>query len=126
MKAPTGHGTLDEYLNGCDCADCAYAHRFLRLAEKFDDSHNNTVRKFGTPKVNKSRPFPARDLVIRTGFTSCTEIAGLLGVSRQSVSHWLRNGACFTVWDADKYACKIGLHPVMVWGEKWLGEGDDA
>ncbi len=29
-----------------------------------------------------------------------------------------------TVWQADKWACRLGAHPLEVWGVAWLGAGE--
>lgn len=33
--------------------------------------------------------------------------------------YYYRQGRDLNVWAADRYACRIGLHPALVWGNDW-------
>lgn len=42
------------------------------------------------------------------------QIAGLLGVSRSTLYRW-RSGAKVDEYEADALACRVGLHPCLLW-----------
>lgn len=45
-----------------------------------------------------------------------------LGLERSRVQHWHRRGV--TDRNADESACKLGLHPMLVWPELWFADLD--
>ncbi len=47
--------------------------------------------------------------------TNAGIIAEVLGVSRTTVSGWRNKGRGLTIWQADKYAIKLGMHPQQIW-----------
>ena len=47
--------------------------------------------------------------------TNAGIIAEALGVSRTTVSTWRNKGRALTIWQADKYAIKLGMHPQEIW-----------
>ena len=47
-----------------------------------------------------------------------TAIAVLLGVSRRSIAVWRRRGD-LGLGLADRLACRLGLHPSLIWPEWW-------
>lgn len=57
--------------------------------------------------------------MIREGNNMDTEIAELLGISRQRLSLW-RSGTRISVWEADRLACHAcHEHPSTLWGDEW-------
>jgi hypothetical protein len=46
------------------------------------------------------------------------QMARRLNRDTQTVYHYRRTGR-LNVWAADRYACSIGLHPALVWGNDW-------
>lgn len=51
--------------------------------------------------------------------------ADLLGVSRGTIYGWLGKDFKFTIWQADRYACRIGEHPSVIWPDLyWQIEED--
>jgi hypothetical protein len=89
------------------------------LQLEYEEPTIDEKREFRTVRPSKSRPFPARDLVLAVGQPNTTILADMIGTSRGTVSKWLRTGVCFTIYEADRYAIKVGLHPALVWGERW-------
>lgn len=39
----------------------------------------------------------------------------LASVDTSLISRWRRQG--ITVWDADRWACRLGYHPIEIWGQ---------
>lgn len=48
-------------------------------------------------------------------------IAESLGCSRKLISTFRRNSN-INWYDADRYACRLGLHPMFIWGAAWIEE----
>lgn len=48
------------------------------------------------------------------------DIALEAGVSQRQVQRW-RRGALLRAYDADRIACRLGLHPCLLWSD-WYGE----
>ena len=48
-------------------------------------------------------------------------LAEIFGVSRATIVRWRNrpNESELNIYQADKYACRIGLHPANVW-ENWF------
>ena len=47
-------------------------------------------------------------------------LAEIFGVSRGTICRWRnRPNELLNIYQADKYACRIGLHPANVW-ENWF------
>lgn len=49
----------------------------------------------------------------------------LAGVERGTAWSWIRRG---TIEEsrADRVACRLGLHPAMLWGVEWLADVEPA
>ncbi len=47
--------------------------------------------------------------------TSAKLIAEVLGVSRITISQWRNKNRGLSIWQADKYAIKLGMHPQQIW-----------
>lgn len=47
--------------------------------------------------------------------TSHISIGEAFGLSRSTIYKWQQRKIMLSVWQADKYAIKIGLHPSEVW-----------
>ena len=54
--------------------------------------------------------------------TDVITIADTLGTGREAVYKWLSNNTRFDAWQADRFACRIGLHPANIWGDQWWDE----
>jgi hypothetical protein len=54
-------------------------------------------------------------LKLWTPGTSAKHIGELLGVNRTVISRWRNNPTNFNIWQADKYAVRLGLHPSEIW-----------
>jgi predicted XRE-type DNA-binding protein len=69
--------------------------------------------------------FPTADLIdfashlIGNESASQEEIAPVLGVQRSTLSLWKIRDQRFTIWQADKYACRLGVHPSEIWSDYW-------
>ena len=52
---------------------------------------------------------------------SATSLGEIFGVSRTTICRWRNtpSQAWISAYNADKYACKIGLHPANIW-ENWF------
>jgi hypothetical protein len=48
---------------------------------------------------------------------SLSELAAITGVSRRSLTRWVKEGA-IPIWSADRIACRLGKHPTELW-EDW-------
>jgi hypothetical protein len=113
------HGTNSRFQSGCRCSDCIYANKFVLLQLEYHEPHIDETRQFCSVRPSKSRPFPARDLVLAIGQPNAVVLASMIGVTRYTVAAWLRRGVCFTPYEADRYAIRGGTHPALVWGERW-------
>ena len=49
------------------------------------------------------------------------DAAEFLGLQRQTFQAWHR-GKKLSYVDADKHACRLGLHPCVLWGSDWFTE----
>lgn len=47
------------------------------------------------------------------------EIARLVGVDRVTVMRWRQKG-CLTIDAADRLACALDLHPIVIWGDDYV------
>ena len=47
--------------------------------------------------------------------TSAKLIAEVFGVTRSTVQRWRTPNCGLSIWQADKYAIKLGLHPQQIW-----------
>jgi len=66
--------------------------------------------------INSGRIFPAAELLkLWPPETSAGIIAEALGVDRPRISRWRNHPTNFTDFQADRYACRIGLHPANIW-----------
>lgn len=45
------------------------------------------------------------------------DIAYALGIERNLVVLARQRG--LSEWQADKFACKLGIHPALIWGDLW-------
>lgn len=70
-----------------------------------------------------SRPayqFPIQRLIEKMGDSDDQTAAEVLGVSLHTFRRWKYMGkTTLCAWQADRYACRIGLHPSSVWGRQW-------
>lgn len=48
------------------------------------------------------------------------DIAVVIGVTTRTIQRW-RHGALLTISQADRIACRLGLHPALLWSE-WYSE----
>ena len=68
------------------------------------------------------KTFDARALLDHyDSHTDALSLAQIFGVSRATVGRWLNrpDESKLSVYQADKYACKIGVHPATIW-ENWF------
>lgn len=67
-------------------------------------------------KAKNTWRFPAATLLAEWhSGTSAHLIAEVLGVDRASISRWRNADVNFDVWNADRYAIKLGKHPSQIW-----------
>lgn len=67
-------------------------------------------------KAKNTWRFPAATLLAEWhSGTSAHLIAEVLGVDRASISRWRNADVNFDVWNADRYAVKLGKHPSQIW-----------
>jgi hypothetical protein len=61
--------------------------------------------------------YPARKLVeLWPPNTTASLLAEVFGVTRTTIQRWKYDiDAALTIWQADKYAIKIGMHPQEIW-----------
>lgn len=114
------HGTQLMFDEGCRCADCVYADKFTTLQWSIEEPAFKDVRVFHPLKQSKTRPFPARDLVLAVRQPNARVLAEMLGTQSSTITKWLREGTCWTVYEADRRAMKLGIHPYFIWGEKFF------
>lgn len=48
------------------------------------------------------------------------DIADAIGVNRRTIQRW-RHGAFLTIPQADRVACRLGLHPCLLWSDWYEG-----
>jgi hypothetical protein len=80
---------------------------------------NRTPRKYHPYR----KFFPAADLL--ACFTSDMNdrtIAEAIGTSRKRVHDFHKPNYHITWLEADRYAIRMGLHPLYIWGDLWLEE----
>lgn len=53
--------------------------------------------------------------------TSTEAIAEMLGIERNMVYRMRKNGN-ITWLQADRFACRLGVHPAFIWGFTWVEE----
>ena len=55
--------------------------------------------------------------------TDALSLAQIFGVSRATVCRWRNrpNESALNIYQADKYACKIGVHPANIWKD-WYNQ----
>ncbi len=70
------------------------------------------------PRARAPRVYPAGPLFEAAGATTQTKLASLLGVSGTQVKQITAEG--LTDVQADRYAVRLGLHPLEVWGLAWV------
>jgi plasmid maintenance system antidote protein VapI len=66
------------------------------------------------------RMLPVEPLLEHIDGLDALSAAHQLGVSDKTVTRWRtgqRKG--LTIGNADRYACALGLHPGLVWGDAW-------
>lgn len=63
------------------------------------------------------RRLPTRPLFEATRAETNNQLAEMLGISRKAVAAAARRG--LTVWKADEWAVRAGLHPSNVWSEEF-------
>lgn len=67
-------------------------------------------------KAKNTWRYPAATLLAEWhSGTSAHLIAEVLGVDRASISRWRNADVNFDVWNADRYAIKLGKHPSQIW-----------
>ena len=61
--------------------------------------------------------YPAKKLVeLWPPNTTASLLAEVFGVTRTTIQRWKNDKeAALTIWQADKYAIKIGMHPQEIW-----------
>jgi hypothetical protein len=61
--------------------------------------------------------YPAKKLIeLWPPNTTASLLAEVFGVTRTTIVRWRNNeDAALTIWQADKYAIKIGMHPQEIW-----------
>jgi hypothetical protein len=68
------------------------------------------------------RKFPARPLIdLFDADAPAAVIADMLGCNRKLITAFRRNSNINWL-DADRYACRLGLHPMVIWGVAWIEE----
>lgn len=76
----------------------------------------STGRRFTTP-------LPLAALLEAHGPHITDEVLGeLVGVTKSTVIRAHERGLCAS--DADRFACRLGLHPLSVWGDAWVDACD--
>jgi hypothetical protein len=108
------HGTRSRYAYGCRCIEC-------RAAKAGYDRARYVRRREAATEVNWGIVEPGRlsakplDIIVRSreGYASA-----VLGVSGATWLEWKRIGI---PWErADRVACKLGHHPIELFGDDWL------
>jgi hypothetical protein len=52
---------------------------------------------------------------LRSPDPSMRDVARLFGVDAHAPKRWANNG--IPIWNADRLACRMGLHPTEIWGQ---------
>jgi hypothetical protein len=71
-----------------------------------------------SPPVVEARRWALRPLLSACGLASPAGLAAELGISRDNVTAAGRRG--LSDRQADEWAIRVGLHPVLVWGWDWV------
>jgi hypothetical protein len=66
------------------------------------------------------KTLPVAPLMEYLKATPKSVIAMQLGVKEGTVSGWLKPGRMIGVYTADRYAIKLGTHPMIIWGDAWF------
>lgn len=102
----TYHGTTRGYTYyRCRCDRCKQAAANYRKQWRENK---------GQQKSNKHH-WPIQPLFDAAGTNDCIELAYLTGFSPRSIHRWKNNGVPDV--NADRAACKLGLHPYTIWPE---------
>ena len=59
------------------------------------------------------------------GGFSDQHFADMIGLSTRAISRWRKNGGRVPWATADEAATKLGLHPLLVWGDEWAAMDED-
>ena len=57
---------------------------------------------------------------------SHTNIAEILDIGRSTVYKWIQHQIRFNMYEADRYAIKLGLHPCEIWDEWFTTELEET
>ena len=69
-----------------------------------------------TKQAVKRRCFAAAEILKMWSSDALEEsIAEMLGVDRSSIFRWRTDETMLDIWQADKYAIRLGLHPSEIW-----------
>ena len=72
------------------------------------------------------RTYLARNIVSTfPSDTPYSSIALALGVEHSTVSYWCAKDAWINAYLADRYACKLGMHPSEIWTD-WFSITEDC
>ena len=119
---PHTEGAYWRYVEGCRCDPCRDANRIYQ--------HNyRQQRKYGKVNVDKDtkKTAPTNLYKVRLSIQPLLKfiehendtITGeRFGVERSAVIRWKRDGV--SIITADRLACKIGVHPYMIWGNDYF------
>ena len=116
-------GTISAFDAGCRCEDCNFAHELFVVMDEADDEQKMVYwekRIFATPMRSAKRPFPARDLLLVAKQVVPRVLKEEMHLSERTLTSWIKDGVCLTEWEADRFACRLGVHPAHVWGELWF------
>lgn len=98
-------------------------HGSREAAEAFE-KELLAARTAGNPDPTRQRArFDVRRLEEAAGADGATELARCLGISTRQVLRLRHSG--LTEVDADRYACRLGLHPGTVWPEWWSIDNEE-
>ena len=73
-------------------------------------------------RVGLYTKFPAINLYeyIVARFEYLKDPARILKVNTRTIAEWGRGGGTIDVMRADKFACRLGVHPCVIWPELWF------
>lgn len=71
-----------------------------------------------------TRRLPVDDLKRAVGAATDEQLARDVGSAVRSVGRWRRRGG-IPLWEADRLAIRVGLHPAVVWGADWWADEED-
>lgn len=115
--------TNGRYAAGCRCDGCTTAHREYhrqyRQWKKYGKPINTETKKTvaAGPSLNRVKVSIA-PLLQFIEHESDGNTAARLGVLRTSVVRWKRDGVSINV--ADRLACRVGVHPYIIWGNDYF------